>query len=84
MDFEIQDIMDWFDDNKDWFLIPFIVSCAVVLIGMVLMLVTGGDLHWIIKTIFILLLLGSPFLGYFLGDYIDPYLEPLFSQLLQR
>lgn len=81
MDFELQDLMDWFEENKDWLLVPAIVNIAVVLIGFILVLITAGDVHFLIKTIFVLLIFGAPFLGYFLGDYMDPYLEPVFSKL---
>ena len=81
MDFELENIMDWFDENKDWFLIPTIVTVAIVLIGFVLMLLTGKDVNFVLKFIFILLLFSSPVLGFFLGDFLDPYLEPLFSKI---
>ncbi len=84
MDFELQNVMDWYDENKEWFLIPIIIASAVVLIGFVLMLITGKDVNVVIKFIFILLFFSSPILGFFLGDYIDPYLSPLFSKVLNK
>jgi len=81
MDFEIENIMDWFEENSGWLLIPSIIIAVIVVAGFILMLMTGKDVNFILKFIFILLLFSSPALGFFLGDYIDPYLEPVFSKI---
>ncbi|MCB9359507.1 hypothetical protein H6503_06265 [Candidatus Woesearchaeota archaeon] len=81
MDFDLQTFMDWWDENKEWMLIPVGVTIGIVIIGFILLLLTGSDVNVIVKTIFILLLFSAPFIGYYLGDYIDPYLEPLFAKI---
>ena len=52
MDFELQNVMDWYDENKEWFLIPIIIASAVVLIGFVLMLITGKDVNVVLNFFF--------------------------------
>lgn len=81
MDFDIGRVMDWFDENKDWLMIPAIVNAVVVLAGIILIIVTGGDVNFALKMIFVVLIIGAPFLGFFLGEYLDPVLEPLFSAI---
>jgi hypothetical protein len=81
MELGFKEMMEWFEDNKDWLLIPLIVNFVVVLIGFILLLVTGKDVNFIIKILFVILILGAPFLGYFIGEYIDPYLAPLLEKI---
>lgn len=66
MDFDLQTFMDWWDENKEWMLIPVGVTIGIVIIGFILLLLTGSDVNVIVKTIFILLLFSAPFIGYYL------------------
>jgi hypothetical protein len=75
---------DWFNENKDWMLIPVLINLGIVIIGIILMLLTGKSVNGILKFIFILLFLLSPVIGYFIGEYVDPYLEPLFSKIVPK
>ncbi|MFT4304085.1 MAG: hypothetical protein ACMXYG_05960 [Candidatus Woesearchaeota archaeon] len=81
MDFDLQNFMDWFDENKEWMLIPVGITIGVILIGFIVMLITGKEVSTLVKTIFILLLFGSPFIGFYVGEYVDPYIELLLAKL---
>jgi len=84
MDFELQNMMDWFEDNKEWLILPAIITGVLLIIGFVLMLITSKDVNLILKFLFILLFFASPILGYFIGPYIDPYLAPVFSKISNK
>lgn len=81
MEFEIQDIVEWFEENQDWLLAPAIINGVVILLGILLIILTGGSVNFIVKLLFVIMLFGAPFLGYFLGDYIDPYMSPVFEKM---
>lgn len=81
MDLDFNSIVEWFEENKEWMLIPLIVCIAVVILGIVLLIITGKDVSGILKMLFIILIIGSPVLGYYLGDYIDPWLAPIFASI---
>jgi hypothetical protein len=74
----------WFEENKEWMLIPAIVTTVTLILGLILMLLTGKGINFFVKVIFILLFLSSPVIGYFIGEFVDPYLEPLLSKILQK
>jgi len=78
---EISDIVDWWNDNKKWFFLPFVVNIVVLLIALILMIATGKDINVILKLLFFILVFSCPIMGYYMGDYLDPVLAPLFDKI---
>jgi hypothetical protein len=79
MEFDMQSIMDWYEENKEWLLIPAIANIVIVLLGIILIILTGKGAGFLIKILFSFMIIGAPVLGYLLGEYVDPYLAPLFD-----
>jgi hypothetical protein len=78
---EFDDILNWWNDNKEWFIVPLIINSIILLLAVILMILTGRDVNIILKLMFFILLFACPFVTFYLGEYIDPYLSPMFDKI---
>lgn len=75
------DIQTWFENNKDWVVVPASITGGFLVLGLIILIITGKDVRIFMKLLFILLFIVSPVIGYLLGEYLDPICKPLFEKL---
>ena len=81
---DVQELINVAKVNKDWLLIPGLVSLSIIVIGLVLMMMNARGVSFFVKTIFVILLFSAPVLGFFLGPYIHTYVKPYMDMIFRK